>query len=144
MRVRLRAWNDDFLLSFVRGPDFWCDGCGRNIQSHPNGNPVVRPRRKVKGVVRCEDCLIRLAREHRLPPDGLDSRRQQLAKLQRQVERTQEFIRRQDVHHQRLHRQLAHDAAYIRELERRMPADSIDAAKYTMMRRGPTTERRSR
>lgn len=132
---RLHAWNDAYLLTFRRTGDFFCDGCGRQIAGHPKGNALIRHHRKHHAVPRCEACVVRMARQYEWPPDGLTAARGNLLKERKRLERLGEFMRRQEVHHQKLHRQITTDQLYIDELEARLPADAIAAARLTMRER---------
>lgn len=67
VREKLQQWNKDYLLSFVRGPDFTCMRCQREIKAHPNGNAVLRAAKKARGGVYCEECVIVFARKREVP-----------------------------------------------------------------------------
>lgn len=116
VRDRLRAWNAAFLLSFRQGPDFHCDGCGRQIKSHPNGNAVLRPRRKAHGVLRCEDCVITLATTCDLPPDE-----RPVPASRRLEERLRAGIAALEKRAGRLREQRMVDQLYIDRLEQEIP-----------------------
>lgn len=116
VRDRLRSWNSRYLLSFRRYGDFTCGGCGRLIWGHPAGNGVVRARPKAKGVLRCEECLISLARKYEQPPLTLSVHPGILQERER-ADRAVEYQRRLDAKIERLKRQARRDQAYIDVLE---------------------------
>lgn len=123
VRERLRRWNREFLLSFRRGGDFICDGCCREIQAHPNGNAVVRPWRKAHGVLRCEDCMIALARAYETPPSALAHRARDLS------ERLRDRIETMEKRLGRLRQQLAIDQIYIEALEDLIPRAALEVLR---------------
>lgn len=125
VRPLLIEWNADFLLSFRRGPDFFCLGCNRGIAAHPNGNAVVRPRRKAHGVLCCEDCLITLARENALPPAWLEPLKPGVRVERHLRDRIDALEKRVG----RLRMQLELDQAYMDRLEAEIPADRLAAIR---------------
>jgi hypothetical protein len=128
---RLRDWNLRFLLSFDRFGDFRCVACGREIVGHPNGNARIRPTPKAHGVLVCEDCLIRIGREHETPPD-LNPARVALLQERHRHQRLAAHIERLEAHRARLRRQIARDQLYIDELEARVTPEALQAARAAM------------
>lgn len=126
--VRLRAWNEEYLLAFRIGPDFKCEGgCGRWIAANPGGDAVVRATKKTPGSVVCEDCLIAFARRCTQPPRiGLHGAnhqlRQDLTAQRRRYEELEERVRR-------LRDQLKIDDLYVGRLEQLINPAQLQALK---------------
>jgi hypothetical protein len=128
---RLIQWNRSYLLSFDHHGDFRCVSCGREIAGHQYGNARIRPSRKVKSVVVCEECLIRLARHHYRPPE-LHPHRVALLQERERYARLERWVESLERHEERLREQITLDHRYIGELQKRMSAEQIASARAAM------------